>query len=65
MVKNETCWRAKEAQVFIQPAHSLHREVGVLECCSYNAVYTFTVGTQGGTVLEPSCTAINYASGQS
>ena len=40
MIKNEICWRAKAAQVFIQAAHSHHQEVGVLECSSYNAVYT-------------------------
>lgn len=56
---------AKLAQVFIQPAYSLHWEVGFLECTSYNAVYIVNVGTQGGTVLEPSRTAINCASGQS
>lgn len=39
--------------------------MGVLECSWYNTVYTFPVGTQGGTVLESSPTAIHCANGQS
>lgn len=65
MVKDDIGWQTKVAEEFIQPAHSLHWEMGVLECSSYSAVYTFTVRTQGGTVLETSHAVINCVSGQS